>query len=70
MGAKRQGAGDLRAGPSREGLAGCLALLELEAQALGYPLAARLIAAAGEDLREPPEALRGPGQCRPASDQA
>ena len=36
------------------GLAACLALLELEARALGHPLAAMLLAAAGEALRERP----------------
>lgn len=34
------------------GLAACIALLELEARALGHPIAAMLLAAAGEDLRE------------------
>ena len=40
--------------PSVAGLAACLALLELEARALGHPLAAMLLAAAGEALRERP----------------
>ena len=40
--------------PRVAGLAACLALLELEARALGHPLAALLLAAAGEDLREHP----------------
>lgn len=35
------------------GLAVCLALLELEARALGRPLVATLLAAAGEELRKP-----------------
>ena len=39
--------------PSLHGLAACLALLEIEARALGRPLAAGLIAAAGEALRDP-----------------
>lgn len=34
------------------GLAACLALLEIEARALGQPLAAHLIAAAGAALTE------------------
>ena len=40
--------------PRVAGLAAGLALLELEARALGHPLAALLLAAAGEDLREHP----------------
>jgi hypothetical protein len=40
--------------PSLSGLAACLALLEIEARALGHPLVAGLIAAAGEALRDPP----------------
>lgn len=46
------GAEDPEAGPSVAGLAGCLALLELEARALGLPLAATLIAAAGEAVHD------------------
>lgn len=38
--------------PRLAGLAACIALLELEARALGHPIAAMLLAAAGEDLRE------------------
>ncbi len=38
--------------PRLAGLAACIALLELEARALGHPMAAMLLAAAGEDLRE------------------
>ena len=38
--------------PRLAGLAACIALLDLEARALGHPLAATLLAAAGEDLRE------------------
>jgi hypothetical protein len=41
-------------GPNLPGLAACLALLELEARALERPLAACLIAAAAEALRDPP----------------
>lgn len=39
--------------PSLHGLAACLALLEIEARALGQKLAAGLIAAAAEALRDP-----------------
>ena len=39
-------------GPRLAGLAACIALLELEARALGHPIAAMLLGAAGEDLRE------------------
>lgn len=38
--------------PSIAGLAACLALLEIEARALGHALAAHLIAAAGAALLE------------------
>lgn len=36
------------------GLAACLAILELEARALGHPLVALLLGAAGEELRQQP----------------
>lgn len=42
--------------PSVAGLAACLALLEREARALGHPLVAMLLAAAGEELRQLPSA--------------
>ena len=50
--------------PTVHGLAACLALLEQEACSLGLPLAAMLIAAAGEALHEPPNAPPPP-QLRP-----
>ena len=47
--------------PTVHGIAACLALLEHEARELGRPLAALLIAAAGEALREPsPTHTAGP----------
>ena len=52
--ARAGGTGPPEGTPSLTGLAVCLALLELEARALGRPLAAALIAAAGEALRERP----------------
>jgi hypothetical protein len=44
------------------GLAACLALLEIEARALGQPLAAHLIAAAGAALMEGERARRAPSE--------
>ena len=47
--------------PTVHGVATCLAMLEREARALGKPLAAMLIAAAGEALRDSPsEAAASP----------
>jgi hypothetical protein len=60
---------DPEAGPSLAGLAACLAVLELEAKALGAPLAAGLIAAAGEALREAPRAPRLGGPSDRGEDQ-
>lgn len=54
--------------PSVAGLAACLALLELEARALGHPLAAMLLAAAGEALRERPAGSECPSETNRRTD--
>jgi hypothetical protein len=65
--ARAKGTGPPEAASSLAGLAVCLALLELEARDLGRPLAAALIAAAGEALRERPEQLPAAPEHPPVS---